>query len=464
MDDQLQRVLSYLDAHEERFLRELFELLRIPSISALPERREDVRRAAEWLAAQLSRIGLEHVGVLPTGGHPVVYGDWLHQPDRPTVLVYGHYDVQPVDPLDEWERPPFEPTLQDGRIYARGAADDKGQLFLHVKALEAYLAALGRLPLNVRLLFEGEEEIGSANLDPFIAANRALLQADLAVISDTAMYARGQPAITYGLRGLAYLQVDVRGARHDLHSGSFGGAVRNPAQVLAELIASLKDPEGRVRVAGFYDDVLPLSAEERAEIARLPFDEQAYCASIGVKALWGEPGYSVLERVWARPTLDVNGIWGGFAGAGSKTIIPAQAGAKLSCRLVPNQDPDRIAELVERHLLAHAPPEVTVTVTRMHGGKPVLTPLDHPAVRAAARALEAAYGVRPVFMREGGSIPVVATLQELLGLPTVLLGFGLPDEGAHAPNERFELENFRGGLRTIAHYWALLPAALAGAP
>src|SRR5712691_2784100 len=338
--------LAYLEQHRQRFLDDLFELLRIPSVSALPAHRSDVGRCAEWLAEHMRGIGLEHVEVLPTAGHPVVYADWLHAPGRPTVLVYNHYDVQPVDPLDEWESPPFEPVVKDNRLLGRGAADDKGQLFLHLKAVEALLRADGGLPVNLKFIYEGEEEIGSEHFEPFLVEHRELLEADLVVVSDTAMFDRGLPSICYGLRGIAYFQVELEGPNTDLHSGAFGGAVANPAEMLARLIAQLKDQNGRITIPGFYDEVRPLSDQERAEIARLPFDEVRYRRELGVDELWGEAGFSPLERVWARPTLEVCGLWGGFQGEGSKTVIPARAGAKLSCRLVPDQDPERITALV----------------------------------------------------------------------------------------------------------------------
>lgn len=455
-------VFEYLDQQQERFLAELKELLSIPSISSSSAHRADVQRCAEWLAEHMRALGLEHVQVLPTEGHPVVYADWLHAPGRPTVLVYNHYDVQPVDPLEEWESPPFSPTVREGRVYARGAADDKGQLFLHLKAIEALLRVEGGLPINLKLLYEGEEEIGSEHLDAFLAAHRELLAADLVVISDTAMFDRGMPAICYGLRGLVYLQVDVEGPNSDLHSGAFGGAVANPAEMLARLIAKLKDEDGRVTVPHFYDDVRPLTEDERRELARLPFDEERFRRELGVEALWGEAGYSVLERLWTRPTLEVCGVWGGFQGEGSKTVIPARAGAKLSCRLVPDQDPERIADLLEQHLRALCPPGVRLRITRLHGGRPSITPIDHPAVQAAMRALKKGFGTDPVFIRAGGSIPVVASFESILGLPTVLMGFGLPDEHNHAPNEWFDLGNFRAGMRSVVWYWKELAAIDSG--
>ncbi len=459
---------AYLGRNRERQLDELCELLRIPSISTDPERRGDVARCAEWLAAEMRRVGLDNVTVEPTEGHPILYGEWLGAPGAPTMLIYGHYDVQPVDPIELWESPPFEPTVRDGALYARGAVDDKGQLFMHLKAIEAHMQVGGRLPVNVKCLFEGEEEIGSTHLDPFVEREQVRLAADLAVVSDTGMFSRELPSLTYGLRGLAYLQVDLAGPSGDLHSGSYGGAVANPAELLCRAIAGMKDADGRITVAGFYDRVRPLDPRERAEFARLPHDDAAYMRHLGVEALWGEAGYSTIERVWARPTLEVNGIWGGYSGEGSKTIIPARAGAKLSCRLVPDQDPDEILDLLEAHLRAALPAGVRVTFRRLGTGRPALIPIDHPAMQAAARAVEHGFGQRPVFIREGGSIPIVATFQSLLGLQTVLLGIGLPGENAHAPNEWLDLEHFYNGIRSAAFLWDELsrtdPATLRARP
>ncbi|HLH72804.1 MAG TPA: dipeptidase, partial [Chloroflexota bacterium] len=371
----------------------------------------------------------------------------------PTALIYGHYDVQPVDPENLWNSPPFEPTERDGYLYARGASDDKGQIHLHVKAVESYLRTLGRLPINLKFIVEGEEEIGSEHLPALIRAERERLKADFVLVSDTAMFGRGQPSICYGLRGLAYWQIDLVGPNSDLHSGFYGGAVANPAEVLCDMLASLKDDKGRIRVPGFYDDVREITATERAEFARLPHDDAEFRHSIGVAELFGEAGYSTLERMWTRPTLEINGIWSGFTGEGSKTVLPSRASAKLSSRLVPDQDPDRISDLVEAHLRKICPATVTMTFTRMAGAQPVVTPIDHPAVKAAARALERAFGVKPVYQREGGTIPVVATFTDELHAPTVLLGFGLEDDHLHAPNERFLIENYFGGIRTSALLW-----------
>ena len=439
-------VIDFVNTHRDRYVTGLKDLLAIPSISALPEHAGDVRRCAQWLVDEMTRIGLEHVRVVETSGHPIVCADWLHAEGAPTMLFYGHYDVQPVDPVDLWESPPFDATVRDGEIYARGAADDKGQVYMHLKAIEAHLTKHGRLPINVKVVLEGEEEVGSVNLDDFVRANRDALAADVVVISDSAMFARGVPSICYALRGLVYFQVDVRGTKSDLHSGLFGGAVANPAMVLAQILAQMKDRGGRVKIPGFYDNVRELSEEERAAWRRLPFNEKQYRKELEAPKLFGESEFSVLERVWARPTFEVNGILGGFTGEGAKTVIPAVAMAKVSMRLVPDQDPDVIARQFEDYLAKVAPKTVTVTVTRMHGGKPWITEYDNPYVQAAGRAIEQGFGKAPVFCREGGSIPVVSTFQQELGAPAVLFGVGLPDENAHAPNEKLDLSNFHNGI------------------
>jgi acetylornithine deacetylase/succinyl-diaminopimelate desuccinylase-like protein len=394
----------------------------------------------------MRRVGLQNVRLFDTPGNPIVYADWLHAPGAPTILFYGHYDVQPVDPVDLWESPPFEATVRDGEIYARGAADDKGQVFMHLKAIEAHLKQTGTLPVNIKLIIEGEEEVGSVNLDNFIRANKAVLGADVVVISDSAMFDRGVPSICYSLRGLVYFQIDLRGTKSDLHSGVFGGAVANPNMVLAQILAQMKDRGGRIKIPGFYDDVIPLSDEERAAWTKLPFSEKKYRKDLGAPKLFGESGYTTLERVWGRPTFEVNGLLGGFTGDGAKTVIPAVSMAKVSMRLVPNQHPDKIAELFDAYVKKVAPKTVDLKVTRMHGGKPWLTGYDNPYVQAAGRAIEQGFGKAPVFCREGGSIPVVSTFQEELGLPSVLFGVGLPDENAHAPNERLDLSNFHNGV------------------
>ncbi len=443
-------IIDFIHTNRDRYISELKHYLAIPSISALSMHDDDVRRCARWTADEMTRIGLENVRLIPTPGHPIVYGDWLHAAGAPTILFYGHYDVQPVDPVKAWDSPPFEPTVRDGELYARGAADDKGQVFMHLKAIEAHLKQAGRLPVNLKLIVEGEEEIGSVHLDDFVRGNKAMLTTDVVVISDSAMFDRGVPSICYSLRGLVYFQIDVRGTKTDLHSGVFGGAVANPAMVLAQMLAQIKDRGGRIKVPGFYDDVRPLSEEERQAWKQLPFNEKRYRQELGAPKLFGEPGFTTLERVWARPTFEVNGLMSGFTGEGAKTVIPATAMAKVSMRLVPDQDPGKIADLFEAFLRKIAPKSVEVTATRMQGGRPWITELDNPYVRAAARAIEQGFGKTPVFCREGGSIPVVSTFQQELGVPAVLFGVGLPDENAHAPNEKLDLGNFHGGVVSAA--------------
>jgi acetylornithine deacetylase/succinyl-diaminopimelate desuccinylase-like protein len=446
----MNQVIDFINTHRDRYLDELKTLLAIPSISALPEHKSDVLACAEWCANEMRRIGLGNVRLYETPGHPVVYGDWLGAEGAPTILFYGHYDVQPVDPVELWESPPFEATVRDGEIYARGAADDKGQVFMHFKAIEAHMKQNGRLPVNIKLILEGEEEVGSANLDAFVRDHKAELAADVVVISDTGMFERGVPSITYGLRGLVYCQIDLRGTKSDLHSGSFGGAVANPAFVLSQMLTQMKDRGGRIKIPGFYDDVRALRDEERQAWKRLPFNEKKYKKDLGAPKLVGETGYTTLERTWARPTFEVNGLLSGFTGEGAKTVIPAVAMAKVSMRLVPDQDPDKIAQLFEEYVKKVAPKSVELKVTRMHGGKPWMTDFDNPYVQAAGRAIKTGFGQEPLFIREGGSIPVVATFQEILGLPSVLFGIGLPDENAHAPNEHLDLSNFYNGVLASA--------------
>lgn len=444
---------NYIDQNRERYVEELKEILRIPSISTDPACKPDVERCARFVADQLTSAGLENVKVHPTGGHPIVYGEWLHAPGQPTALIYGHYDVQPVDPVELWETPPFEPSIRGRELFARGSADDKGQIMMHFKALEAHMKHHGRLPINIKVLIEGEEEVGSTSLDEFIEVHKDMLKCDLAVISDTPMYARGVPSICYGLRGLVYFQIDLIGTKSDLHSGSFGGAVVNPAYALARLLAGMKDANGRVTIPGFYDDVRKLTPRERKEYARLRFSDQKFRRELGAPQLFGEKGYTTVERIWARPTFEINGLLAGFTGEGAKTVIGARAMAKVSMRLVPDQDPDKIARLFERHLKKVCPKTVQLKITRLHGGKAWLAPIDHPGIQAAVRALQRGFGKKPVFTREGGSIPVVATFAELLKVPSVLLGIGLPDENAHAPNEKLDLDNYHGGIRTAAYLW-----------
>ena len=442
----MERVVDFINVNRDRYVDELKQYLAIPSISALPQHAGDVRRCAEWTAEELKRVGMQNVRLIDTPGNPVVYGDWLGAPGAPTILFYGHYDVQPVDPLDQWTTPPFEATVRDGEIYARGSADDKGQVFMHIKAVEAHLKQQGKLPLNIKFFIEGEEEVGSVHLDDFVRSHKSDLSADVVVISDSPMFDRGIPSICYGLRGLTYFQIDLRGSKTDLHSGSFGGAVSNPAMALAQVLAQMKDRGGRIKIPGFYDDVRELSEAERAEWKWLPFNETKYRKDLGAPKLFGESGYSTLERVWARPTFEVNGLLSGFTGEGAKTVLPATAMAKVSMRLVPDQDPKKIGDLFEAYVQKITPKTVELKITRMHGGKPWMTEFDNKFVRAAGRAIERGFGKPPVFNREGGSIPVVSTFQEELGLPSVLFGVGLPDENAHAPNEKLDLANFHNGI------------------
>jgi acetylornithine deacetylase/succinyl-diaminopimelate desuccinylase-like protein len=450
---------SYIQKQRQASVEELKGFLRIPSVSTKAEHKPDMQKAAKWLTAQMQSIGLEHVKVMPTQGHPVVYADWLHAPGKPTVLIYGHYDVQPAEPLELWVTGPFDPTIRKRELFARGAVDDKGQVFMHLKALEAHLMTAGRLPVNVKLLIEGEEEIGSPNLDAFIQANRKRLAADIVVISDTAMIGKGVPGITHGLRGLVYFQIDVEGTVSDLHSGGFGGAVINPGFALAQMIASLKDKHGRIAIPGFYDDVRTLPPAERRALAKLPFSDKAFQRAIGAPQLFGEKGFTTLERLWCRPTLEVNGLLSGFVGEGAKTVLPARAMAKISMRLAPDQDPDRIAALFAKHIKRIAPPTVRVKVTEVSGrGAPWLCPVDHPAIQAMARAIRKGFGKPAVYSRTGGTIPVVPTLVNTLKAPCLLFGIGLPDENAHAPNEKLDLDNLHHGTLTAAHLWDELAA------
>ena len=455
----MEHALRYADEHQDRFVSELEDLLRIPSISTDPQYADDVQQAANWLASHLRSLGLQGVEVCQTDGHPIVYAEHLGAgDDKPTVLVYGHYDVQPPDPLELWDSPPFEPTrrngdARDGTLYARGACDDKGQLFMHAKAAESYLSSDdGALPVNLKFIIEGEEESGSAHLAPFIEENKDRLEADVVLISDTGMFAQGVPSITYGLRGLAYVEVTLTGPDRDLHSGLFGGAVENPINALARLIAGLHDEDHRVTVDGFYDDARDLTEEERQTFRDLPFDEAAWREEIGLRQAKSEAGYDVLEAVGGRPTLDVNGISGGYQGEGAKTVLPSKASAKISCRLVPDQQPADIADKLERYFEKHTPETMHLQFERLHGGQPALIDTDSPAMQAAADAMEAVYDRRPFFTREGGTIPVVADFKSLLGLDTVLMGFGLESDAIHSPNEHFGLDRFREGIQSIIRF------------
>jgi acetylornithine deacetylase/succinyl-diaminopimelate desuccinylase-like protein len=449
----METVLKFIEENHQRYLGELTDLLAIPSISTNAENSKDIGRCAQWLADHLAATGMEHVHIYPTKGHPIVYADWLHAPGSPTLLIYGHYDVQPVDPLELWTSPPFTATIRGRNLYARGSSDDKGQLFIHLKAIEAFFRTEGKLPLNIKIIFEGEEEIGSEHLESFVAKNKKLLKSDLVLISDTSMYAHGVPSVCYSLRGLSYAQVEITGPDKDLHSGSFGGALHNPIQALSEMIASLHDRNGRVTIPGFYDSVIPLTPAERKAFKKLPWSDAKFAKELGVKQLYGEKGYSSLERLWARPTLECNGIWGGFTGEGAKTVIPSKAYAKISMRLVAAQDSAKIGILFEKHIKAIAPPSVKVKVTIIHGGEPVLTPIDSPGVKTAVSALAKGFGKKPLYQREGGSIPIVVQFKKLLGADSVLLGFGLPDENSHAPDEFLNLDNFFGGIRTSAYFY-----------
>jgi acetylornithine deacetylase/succinyl-diaminopimelate desuccinylase-like protein len=458
----MESLLKFVEGNKERYLRELTELLSIPSVSTKPENAADVRRCAEWVADHIRSIGIDKVEIFPTAGHPVVYAEWLGAPGKPTLLLYGHYDVQPPEPLELWSSPPFQATVREGNLFARGAADDKGQVFIHLKALEAYMKNGGALPVNLKMLIEGEEEIGSEHLGQFVRDHKEMLAADLVLISDSAMFARGVPSICYGLRGLAYMQIDLIGPNKDLHSGSFGGTVHNPIQALAEIIARLHDSKGRVAIPGFYKGVLPLKAKERKAYRKLPWNDSRYARQLGVKKLHGEKGFTTLERVWARPTLECNGIWGGFTGEGAKTVLPSRASAKISMRLVPNQTATKAARLFEKQVRKLAPKSVAVTVRSLHGGEPAITPIDSPGVRAAVVALEKGFGKKPLYQREGGSIPIVVQFKQLLGIDTVLLGFGVPDENAHAPDEFLHLDNFYNGIRTSVHFLNELPSFMDG--
>ncbi|KZE74490.1 peptidase M20 [Paenibacillus jamilae] len=443
---------EYFEKAREQQLGELQEWLSIPSISALSEHKKDINQAAEWLAAKLTAAGLENVEIIPTKGHPLVYADHLHAPGKPTILVYGHYDVQPVDPLHLWETPPFEPSIRDGKLYARGATDDKGQVFLHIKAVEAILKQEGKLPLNIKFCIEGEEEVSSPNLLEFLHTGAERLAADAVLVSDTSLIEKGKPAICTGLRGLCSLEVAIHTANTDLHSGSFGGGVPNALHALVSLLATMHDDKGRVSVEGFYDDVAPLSAEMKAEFAKQGFNESKLQQDLALNSLYGEEGFSFVERVGARPTLELNGVYGGFQGEGTKTVIPKEAHAKITCRLVANQNPQDILDKIERHLRAHVQAGATLDIHQGEKANAFNIDPSHAFLQAAADAFEKVYGVRALFTKDGGSIPIVETFSRVLSAPVVLMGFGLPDENLHAPNEHFNLENFDKGLLTIVEF------------
>lgn len=446
-------VRQYLETHRDRFLDELKELLRIPSVSADPAFRPAMQQAAEFVARQFSELGMT-TEIVPTAGHPIVYAEWLQRPGAPTVLIYGHYDVQPPDPLDLWTTPPFEPTVRDGKLYARGATDDKGQFFTHVKSLEAWLKGTGELPVNVKVVIEGEEEVGGANLDVFLEQRRDALRCDVAVVSDTSQYAPGIPAITYGLRGIIACEVTLTGPKKDLHSGIFGGSVANPVNALARLVAHLHDANGRVQIPGFYDDVTPLTEAERAQFAALPFDEGAFLRELGVSAASGEAGFSTLERRWARPTCDVNGMFGGYTGVGPKTIVPSKATAKITCRLVPQQDPEKVLRSLEAYLRDRCPPGVELAFTAFHGCPAFVFDPTSPYIAAAQAAIRTGFGADAVLIREGGSIPVVSNFRQVLGVDTLLLGWGLNTDNLHSPDEHFTVADFYRGIASSAALWA----------
>jgi acetylornithine deacetylase/succinyl-diaminopimelate desuccinylase-like protein len=448
----LNEVINYIENNRERYIEELKEFLRIPSISTLAENKPDMQAAAKFVADKLQDAGLNKIEIFQTEGHPLIYGEWLGAPGKPTVLIYGHYDIQPVDPIELWSSPPFEPTIVGDNIFARGATDDKGQMYMHIKSVEAFFRTHGSLPLNVKFLIEGEEEIGSTNLSVFLKNNTDLLKCDSVLISDTALFAPGVPTITYGLRGLCYMEIEVTGPSRDLHSGTFGGGVPNPINVLTKIISQLIDKNGKIKIAGFYDDVLKLSKKERENFKALKFSEKAWGKEIGLKHLTGEKGYTTLERIWARPTLDCNGIWGGFTGQGAKTVIPSKASAKISMRLVPHQDPKKIEKLFTKYVQKIAPKEVSVKVTGLHGGYPVITLLEDKATIAGAKAMQLAFGKKTVFMRDGGSIPIVVEFAKKLNASPVLMGLGLDSENLHSPNEHFNLNHYQLGIKSSAYF------------
>jgi acetylornithine deacetylase/succinyl-diaminopimelate desuccinylase-like protein len=445
-------VKEYIETNKDRFLEELFGLIRIPSVSSVGEHKEDMVKAATYLAEQLIKAGADAAEVYSTSGHPVVFGKKIIDPYKPTILVYGHYDVMPVDPLNLWDSPPFEPVIKDGKIFARGSADDKGQLFMQVKAFE-YLLKEGLLPCNVKFMIEGEEEMGSPALGDWCRANKEMLSADLILVSDTSMIGIHDPSVTVGLRGLAYMEVEVTGPNKDLHSGLYGGAVANPANVLAKIIASLHDEHNHITIPGFYEHVIAISDQERADMARAPFNLDEYKKKLDITEVWGETGFSVNERTSIRPTLDVNGIWGGYTGEGSKTVLPSKASAKISMRLVPNQDPDIISELFAKHIHSIAPKTVKVNVVAHHGGYPYVSPTDSRAYLAASKAYEMTFGKKPIPVRSGGSIPIISTFEKVLGVKSILMGFGLDTDAAHSPNENYHLECFYKGIETISWFY-----------
>jgi acetylornithine deacetylase/succinyl-diaminopimelate desuccinylase-like protein len=446
-------VITFIKDNQQNYIEELKDFLKIPSISTLPEHKDDINRCAEFVADKLKNAGMSKVNIFQTEGHPLVYGEWLGAPGKPTVLIYGHYDVQPVDPIELWDNPPFDPVIKDGKIFARGATDDKGQMFIHVKSVEAFFKTEGSLPLNVKFIIEGEEEIGSESLETFINNNSDMLKCDAVLISDTALYDVGIPTLTYGLRGLAYFEVEVVGPNRDLHSGTFGGAVGNPINILASMIAKLHDKNGRVKISQFYNDVLKLTKKEKENFKALKFSDKKLAKELGVNALEGEKGFSSLERMWTRPTLDCNGIIGGFTGKGAKTVISSKASAKISMRLVPNQDPQKIAKLFIKYIKSITPKSVKVNINNLHSAYPALTPLEDKATIAASNAMAKAFGKKTVFMREGGSVPIVSAFSKKLKAPVVLMGLGLNSENLHSPNEHFNLNHFLLGIISSAYFF-----------
>jgi acetylornithine deacetylase/succinyl-diaminopimelate desuccinylase-like protein len=444
----------FVEKNKSRLLDELKTFLRIPSVSTLPEHVPDVRRAAQFVAESMKTAGLENIEIIATAKHPLVYGDWLHAPGKPTVLCYGHYDVQPPDPLDEWISPPFEPVVRDGNLYARGSADDKGQMYMHIKAVEALLSTTGTLPVNLKFLIEGEEEVGGESVAKFVAENPARLKADVALVSDTELFAEGLPTLCIGLRGLIYTEIEARGPARDLHSGMYGGAAPNAVFGLIELLSKLKDANGKIQIPGMYDDVEPPTPAEKRSWEHLPFDEKDFLKSeVGSTQLTGEPGYSVMERTWARPTLEVHGIAGGFTGAGAKTVIPARATAKVSMRMVPKQDPEKIIAAYKKFVADNTPAGIQTEVRVLSWGPAIMVNPDHPAIHVAASAFRDILGKETVFIRSGGSIPIVGDFAKYLGIPTILMGFGLPDDGLHSPNEKYKVANYYAGIMTIAHFF-----------
>ena len=448
----MQEIEQYLTKNRERNENELFELLRMASVSTDSQYTDEVAKAGNWVADQFQSLGFT-TEIIQTKGHPIVYAETPAVAGAPIVLVYGHYDVQPPDPLDEWISPPFEPVVRDGNVVARGATDDKGQMLTHIKSAQAWMDTAGSLPIQIKYVIEGEEECGSSNLEPFLKEYRDRLACDIAVISDTSQFAKNQPAITYGLKGIVYFEVFLEGPKQDLHSGTFGGSVYNPLNALTQMLGALVDDQGRIQIPGFYDDVVELEQRERDQFAALPFNEQQFKDKVGVDTVHGESGYTTLERRWARPTLDINGIWGGYQGEGAKTVLPGKGGAKFSCRLVPNQDPEKIGAAIEKMLHDLVPNGIRMKIKHHHGAPGVVVDLDSPYMTAAANAIEQGFGVAPVFIREGGSIPVVTILRELLGVDTLLLGWGLDDDNTHGPNEKFSLEDFYRGTKASASLW-----------